>query len=53
MPSARSGGGCLSQNLVTAPEPADLRAPGGIPVTDILDVVCKGIVIGNVQAVRS
>jgi hypothetical protein len=46
----RSGAAYLSDNLVPASTAARTTAlPEGIPMNDIRDIVCKGIVIGNLQ----
>ena len=46
----RSGTAYLTDNLGPSVEAGAATAlPEGIPMNDILDIVCKGIVIGSLQ----
>ena len=46
----RSGTAYLSDNLDSSVDAGAATAlPEGIPMNDILDIVCKGIVIGSLQ----
>ena len=46
----RSGTAYLSDNLGPSVDAGAATAlPEGIPMNDILDIVCKGIVIGSLQ----